>query len=142
MDLFIAVLFAGPEQTGVQALAPQCVPIQTTSIIAHLDKNTAALVVGVQGDDSGLRLRPPFARRLNAVIETVADQVDQWIADFSMTVLSISVCSPLICNSTRVYPFLADVMHHARKAAEHRTDRQHANPHDVFLQVARVLRSS
>ena len=39
-------------------------------------------MIGVEGDDPGCRFAAPFRRRFDAVIEAVADQMNQRIADF------------------------------------------------------------
>ena len=86
----------------------------------------------------------PAARRtsgsLHAVVERVAHEMHQRIADLlehglvELGVLAAQLQLDLLAELAR------QVVHQAREAVEREADRQHADLHDAFLQLARIAR--
>ena len=77
-------------------------------------------------------------RRFDAMVHGIPDQVHQRIADlFQHRLVEFGVFSRQ-AQFHLLAQFLAEIVHQARKAVEGKTDGEHANTHDAFLQFARI----
>src|SRR6185312_11526885 len=114
--------------------------VETAAVVTDADRNAAALVARIEMHRAGGRLagRRAHLRSLDAVIDAVADQVHQRIADLlehglvELGLLARELELDLLAEA------LSEVAHHAREAAEDEADRQHAHAHDALLQLAHV----
>src|SRR6185437_11510383 len=114
--------------------------VEAAAVIAHLHGDVAAAVTGVEmhGALGGLAGAYPRLRRLDAVIDAVAHEVHQRIADLlehrlvELRLLAGELELDLLAEA------LGEVAHHPRDTAEHEADRQHAHAHDALLQLAHV----
>src|SRR5882672_914855 len=142
VDLFVGQLLIRSDQRTLARLLQDLGFVETGTIVAHLDDDVAALVKCRELERAGLVLaccEPPF-RDLEAVIERVADQMHERIADLlehglvEFSALAGEFEFDLLGELAR------KIVHDAGKAVECKTDRQHADLHDAFLQLARISR--
>jgi phosphoenolpyruvate carboxylase len=97
---------------------------------------------GLEAQGAGIALAggDALVRHFQAMVDRIANQMDQRIADLlehglvQLGGLAAHVEHDLLVE------LLRQVADQAREAVEHRADRQHADAHDAFLQLARVAR--
>src|SRR6185437_4625459 len=114
--------------------------VETAAVVAHFHGDVAAAMAGIEvhGAFGGLAGGDARFRRFDAVVDGIAHQVNQRIADLlehglvELGLLTRELQLDLLAEALR------QVAHHAREAAENEGDGQHANPHDAFLQLAHV----
>ena len=139
-DLLVAQHFVRPDESALARLRQDAVALQAAAVVAHFHDDAAALVIRLERDDAGRRLarRDARLRHLDAVIHAVAHQVHERIADLLQhRLVELGLVADHLQLDLLAEP-LAEIAHHAREAAEHETDRQHAHAHDAFLQLAHV----
>ncbi len=86
---------------------------------------------GLAGSDARFRL-------LDAVVDAVAHQVHQRVADaLEHRLVELGLLARELEVDLLAEP-LRDVAHQTREAAEGEADRQHAHPHDALVQLAHV----
>src|SRR5262249_17533571 len=114
--------------------------VHAAAVVAHLDADVAAAVAGIelQVAIGRFALANAHVRLLDAVVDAVADEMDQRIADLlehgfvELGLLTGHGEFDLFAEALR------EVAHHARETAEDEADRQHAHAHDAVLQLAHV----
>ena len=114
---------------------------QAFAVVIDLDHDAAALVVGGQayGAVLGLAGGEALGRHLDAVVDTVADDVGERVGEFldhalvQLGVLALEDQLDLLAQ------LAGGVAHHAGEAVEDEADRQHADRHHRFLQLAGVV---
>ena len=85
-----------------------------------------------------LALGDALVRHLDAVVEAVAHQMGQRIADLlDQPLVQLGTFTDGLELHLLVH-LAGEIAHHAREAAEHEIDRHHAHRHHRFLQVAGV----
>src|SRR5581483_1834991 len=139
-DLGIGQRVVGADEPSGARLGEDACPIEAAAIIAYLHGDVAAAVRGVEvhGPLSGLTRRSAHFRGLDAVIEAVAHEVHQRIADLlqhrlvELGLLAGELELDLLAEALR------EIAYHAREAAEDEADGQHPYAHDAFLQLAYV----
>jgi hypothetical protein len=114
------------------------------AVVGDLDDHLPGLVKGAQGEQAlfGFAGGASVRRRLDAVIDTVADHVRQGIPDgldegaveFRLTALELE--PDLFAAGEREVP------HHPRQLVEDRPDGLHPGLHDPFLQLGRQVRQA
>src|SRR6266851_4878193 len=142
VDLFVGQLLIRGDKRALAGFLQDLGLAETGAIVAHLDDDVAALVKCGEFERAGFALAgrdPPF-RDLQTVIERVADQMHERIADL----LEHGLVELSAFAGEFEFDFLGElarkIVHDARKAVERKADRQHANLHDAFLQLARIAR--
>src|ERR1022692_50463 len=114
--------------------------VEACAVILDLDDDAAALVEGVERQCPGLALAggESLFGHLHAVVERIAHEVNEWIADF----LQYGLIEFGILPAQLEFHFLAElarqVVDQARKPVEGESDWQHADLHHTFLQLARI----
>ncbi len=114
--------------------------VEAGAVVAHFDGDVAAAVIGVEVHraDGRLALGDAHVGHFDAVVDAVADQMDQRVADlFHHGLVELGLLAGELEVDLLAEP-LREVTRHAREAAEHETDGQHAHAHDAFLQAAHV----
>src|SRR5581483_6331175 len=140
VDLGIGRRVVRADEPAGARLGEDASPIEAAAIIAHLHGDVAAAVRGVEvhGTLGGLARRNAYFRRLDAVIEAVAYEVHQRVADLlehrlvELGLLAGELELDLLAEALR------EIAYHAREAAEDEADGQHAYAHDALLQLAYV----
>ncbi len=131
-------MIVGRDQALLDGLGDELLAIQTAAVVANLDNDAVALVEGVERDLPDLRLARGAAlvRRLDAVIDRVADHVHEWIGDLLNDVL---VELGLLAADDE-FDLLAGLAGHVPDEATHLleggADGHHAHRHRGFLDVA------
>ncbi|MCY1415636.1 hypothetical protein D9M71_311270 [compost metagenome] len=130
----------GHSQALTACLGQQFVAVETGTVVADLDQDVAALMLGGQGQPAGARLAGSLALlgRFDAVIEAIAYQVGQRIDDpLDQTLVQLSGLA--LGDQLDILAQLGgQVAHLTREAAEHVVHLHHADRHHRFLQVARI----
>ena len=120
-------------------LAADLARINARAVIRDHDDDVVPLMPRDETDftDARLSLFLACIRALNAVVERVAQEVHDRIADLvdngtiQLGLLTLDREVDLLAE------FLGYVAHHSGEAVEHRTDRDHADLHNNILQIAR-----
>ncbi len=116
--------------------------VDAVAVVPDLDHDAAAGVAGGDRQRAGGRLagRDSLLRRLEAVVERVADEVDEWVAegvDDGPVELGLAAEE---FQLDLLAEFHREVSHKAREAHEHDVDRDHPHLHDHRLQRLRAAR--
>ena len=115
----------------------QHLQIDPAPVVFQRDQDAVALLLGRENQLAGGRLAAALAigRRLDAVIDGVANQVNQRLGDL----LDDFLVELGLAAANRELDFLAErageVAHRARERVEHRRDRQHRQLDDVLAQL-------
>ena len=130
----------GNLQTPLTSLGQNLVARQAATVIADLDHDIPALMIGLQGNrpDRTLACSNALLRKFDAVVQTVANKVRQWVRD--------TFDQPLVefrrfpgCLEFHLFAELAgQIANHPWEAGKHKGNRQHADRHDRLLQIARI----
>jgi hypothetical protein len=128
-------------QTALQRLAIDLLARQAATVVAHLDRDRAALVLAdrVIVPLAGLPLRGALLRRSSMPWSSaLRTRCVSGSVIFSTMPLSSSVASPIGVQLDLLAELAGQVAQHPRKAIEDHRHRDHADRHHRFLQRARV----
>ncbi len=113
------------------------VGVDALAVVDHLDDHLAARVVGTQPEETLSRLagRDPVGRRLDPVIDRVADQVRQRVLDrLEQAAVELGVAADHV-EAHLPAARRSEVAHHPRHLGPHVLDGLHARLHDALLQL-------
>ncbi len=143
LDLLLAHLlqlgFAG--QAVLQDLRLDPVDRETAAVVADLDDDMAAFVIGVERDLAGFRFARAAAllRPFQAVVGGIAHHVGQRVLDHLQ---DLAIQLGVLADHDQfdlLLQFVAEVAHQARQLGPRIADRLHARLHDAFLQLGRDM---
>src|SRR5207248_7380245 len=129
----------GTDQAALQGPAADALGVQSPAVVADLDVDLAALVEGAQGQLPRGRLARagPLGGRLQPVVDGVADEVGQRVADrLEDRAVQLRVAS-LQADADLLAAHAGEIAHHAGEAVPDVADRLHARLHDALLQLTR-----
>src|SRR6185295_15446890 len=129
-----------PDEAARASLGEDALRIHAAPIVAHFNTDVAAAMAHIetQMTDGGFAAPDAHVRLLDAVVDAVADEVHERIADLlehrlvELGLLARHDELDLLAETLR------EIAHHAREAAENEADGQHAHAHDAVLQLAHV----
>ncbi len=140
VNLFIGQGIVGPDEIARARLGHDPILVESGAVIGDFHGDVAASVARIQmhGAERRLARGDTCIGRLDAVIDTVADEVDERIADlFEHGLVEFGLLSGEL-ELDLLAQALREIANHARETAEDEADRQHAHAHDAFLQLARI----
>ncbi|MNZ80961.1 hypothetical protein D3C78_996160 [compost metagenome] len=128
-------------QAALAGLGEDALARQAAAVVGNLHHDTAALVAGGESHRAAGRLAggEALGGRFDAVVDAVAHDVGERVAEFlddalvQLGVFAVQLQLDLLAETRR------GVVHQPRKTAEDEADRQHADRHHRFLQIAGVV---
>ncbi len=125
------------DDAAVNSVFANIVEIDAAAIVADLDDDLSALMIGVErnGATSGLSSAKALVGGLDAVINGVADEVSERLGErVQDAFVEVGVFSGNF-ESDVLSAELGDIAHDARKAAEKLFDGNHADFENAFVQL-------
>ncbi len=138
---YVSIVHGGDHFRGRQAhgngLALDLVNVEAPAVVAHVDEDLVAALVGVHGDMGRFRLAKlfPLPGGFNAVVNSVPEQVQERLADGVDDFLVQFGFLTLDGEFDILVEFLGEVPHQAAETREDLADGNHPRLHDAALQI-------
>ena len=142
VDLIVAERSVRAYQPAVARLLQHTLGIDTGAVVLDLDDDAAAAMLGREPDRAffGLACSRAIGRRLDAVIDRVADDMGQRIAEaFDDRAIDFGVFARQF-QLHLLGGLYGELAHEPRHALEHGIDLLRAHRHHAVLELARVMR--
>ena len=141
IDFIVVQRGVGRHQAAVARLGQHLFPRDAASVVGHFDDDAAAAMFGAQVDRALARLAAGLAlvRRLDAVVERVAQQVGQRVGELFDDGLVDFGAFAADDQADVLAELGGNLPHQSRHAGEHGFHRLGADCHDAFLQFPQML---